>query len=387
MLIKNIKNTFIQIFDENPQLLIRSSGRINLIGEHTDYNGGFVLPAAIDKYVYFAMSARNDKECHFFAYDLKENFVVDLDNLQPTKVHTWANYLMGVLTILKKSVKNEALLRGVNLVFGADLPSGAGLSSSAAIENGIGFGVNALFDLGFSRLDLVRISQQAENEFVGMQCGVMDMFISMMGIENQLVRLDCKDLSYQYFPFDAPHLRFVLCDTRVKHALVDSEYNTRRAECEEGVKILQQFDPSVTSLRDVSFSWLATHQKAFKPHIYARCKYIVKEIERVLKTCEALENQDFTLIGKLMYETHEGLSKDYEVSCPELDFLVENARVTEGVLGARMMGGGFGGCTLNLVAVDKIDLFIEKMELLYKEKFNCKMLAYIVQPSDGTRLI
>jgi galactokinase len=387
MLIKNIEDKFIQIFHQNPALLVRSSGRINLIGEHTDYNGGFVLPAAIDKAVFLAISARTDKFCHFFAYDLNEHFTTHLDHLQKTNVHTWANYLMGVLTVIQKTAKNSELLRGVNIVFGADLPSGGGLSSSAAIENSVGFGMNELFNLGFSRLDLVHISQQAENEFVGIKCGIMDMFASMMGIENQVVMIDCNDLSYQYFPIDAPHLRFVLCDTTVKHTLVNSEYNTRRAECEEGVKYLQQFDPSIKLLRDVSTTFLETHKKALRPIIYNRCKYIVEEILRVRKACESLQNQDFTLLGKLMYETHEGLSKDYEVSCPELDFLVAQARVTEGVLGARMMGGGFGGCTINLVKTENITSFIEKISIAYQNNFCKKMLYYIVKASNGTEKI
>jgi galactokinase len=387
MLIENLKNKFTKIFASNPQLLVRSSGRINLIGEHTDYNGGFVLPAAIDKSVYFAISARQDKVCHFFAYDLGEYFTTNLDELQKTAIYNWANYLMGVLQIIQKTSPNAVLLRGVNVVFGADLPSGGGMSSSAAIENGIGVAVNALFNLGLTPLDLIRISQQAENEFVGMKCGIMDMFASMMGIDNQLVRIDCRDLTYQYFPFNAPDLRLVLCDTTVKHTLVNSEYNTRREECEEGVKALQTFNASIQSLRDVSLDFLMAHKNVLRPMVYTRCKYVVKEIARVVKACKALENQDFTLVGKLMYETHEGLSKDYEVSCAELDFLVEKARVTEGVLGARMMGGGFGGCTINLVTADKLASFIENLSLAYQNAFHIKMPYYIVKPSNGTAII
>ncbi len=383
---EQLKHKFADIFASNPKILVRASGRINLIGEHTDYNGGFVLPAAIDKSVYFAVGLRMDKTCHFFAYDLDENFITHLDNLKKTTVNTWANYLMGVLQIIQKKLPNANLANGVNVVFGADLPSGAGMSSSAAIENGMGLALNELFNLGLSKLDLVRISQQAENEFVGMNCGIMDMFASMMGIENQLVRLDCRDLTYQYFPFDVSHLRLVLCDTMVKHTLVNSEYNTRKKECEEGVNILQNFNSSIQSLRDVSPTFLDLYQKSLKPVVYNRCKYVVKEIERVVKTCEALVNQDFTLIGNLMYETHEGLSKDYEVSCAELDFLVEKARLTEGVLGARMMGGGFGGCTLNLVAVDKLASVIQTLTLAYQNAFGIKMSYYIVKPANGMTL-
>lgn len=381
MLINQIKKTFKTAFNEEPQIIVRSSGRINLIGEHTDYNGGFVLPAAIDKSVYFAVSARNDSECHFIADDLNENFTTQIDNLVKTETQTWANYLMGVLSEIQKT---RNTLTGINLVFGSDLPSGGGMSSSAAIENGIGFAVNTLFDLGLSRLDLVQISQKAENNFVGMKCGIMDMFASMMGLENQFVRIDCRDLSYQYFPFDAPDLRLVLCDTTVKHALVDSEYNTRREECEEGVKILQQFDPSVKTLRDVSLNILKSHINDLKPIVYQRCEYVVEEIERVEKACVALQKNDFETLGKLMFETHDGLNEKYNVSCIELNFLAEMARTTDGVLGARMMGGGFGGCTLNLVKADRVEAFIEEVGSAYERVFHKKMLHYIVKPSNGT---
>ncbi len=386
MLKEKIKQQFVAIFKESPTIMLRSSGRINLIGEHTDYNGGFVLPAAIDKGIYFAMSARADNECHFVAYDLGENFTTHLDNLVKTNTETWANYLMGVLDEIKKALP-DAQLKGVNVVFGADLPSGGGLSSSAAIENGIGFGVNTLFDLGLSRLDLVNISQRAENNFVGMKCGIMDMFASMMGIDNQLIKIDCRDLSYQYIPFDAPDLRLVLCDTRVKHALVDSEYNTRRAECEEGVRVLQQFDPSLQTLRDVNLDFLKKHQAQLRPIVFQRCEYVVAEIARVETACAALTQQDFTKVGQLMYETHEGLSNDYGVSCSELDFLVSIARQHKGVLGARMMGGGFGGCTINLVKVDAVDQFIEHAKSAYLRAHQKELLHYITQPSNGTELL
>jgi galactokinase len=394
MLAEQIKSKFKEIFKENPQMMVRSSGRINLIGEHTDYNGGFVLPAAIDKSVYLAVSTRNDNECHFIAYDLNEKFTTHLDNLVKTETHTWANYLMGILkTILdfgagRTDLRNPtSKIRGLNLVFGADLPSGGGMSSSAAIENGIGFAVNALFNLELSRLDLVAISLRAENNFVGMKCGIMDMFASMMGIENQFVKIDCRDLSYDYFPFNASDLCLVLCDTMVKHALVDSEYNTRRAECEEGVNVLQQFDPSVKLLRDVSLDFLKAHEKDLNLTVFKRCEYVVEEIERVEKACAALQKNDFKTVGKLMFETHDGLNEKYNVSCPELNFLVEIARTTEGVLGARMMGGGFGGCTINLVKADKIEVFIEKLGSAYQRVFHKKMPYYIVKPSNGTEEI
>ena len=319
--------TFQNYFNQAPKIVVRSPGRINLIGEHTDYNGGYVLPAAIDKVIYFAISPRTDNECHFISHDLNENFTVNLHNLALTSTTTWANYLMGVLDeISKETSPNGNILRGVNLAFGGNLPSGGGVSSSAAIENGIGFAVNELFDLGFSRMELLKISQKAENNFVGMKCGVMDMFASMMGKKDQVIRIDCRSYEYEYFPFVAPDMRLVLCDTTVKHTLVDSEYNTRRAECEEGVSVLKTYDPSVETLRDVKMEFLKTHQKDMRPVVFKRCKYVVEEIARVETACDVLQKNDFTAFGQLMYETHEGLQYEYEVSCKELDFLVDTAK-------------------------------------------------------------
>jgi galactokinase len=378
--------TFKKHFGDAPKIIVRAPGRINLIGEHTDYNGGYVLPAAIDKAIYFAVSSREDDDCHFISHDLDEQFTVSLKNLTETKAHTWANYLMGVLAEIDK-IKPK-ILRGVNLVFGGDIPSGGGVSSSAAIENGIGFAVNELFNLGLSRIDLLRISQKAENNFVGMKCGIMDMFASMMGKQNAVIRLDCNSLDFEYFPFNAPDYRLILCNTTVKHALVDSEYNTRRKECEEGVSILQKFDPSIKLLRDVKIGFLKKHKKALHPIVFKRCKYVVEEITRVEKACKALKKNDFETFGKLMYQTHDGLQKEYEVSCKELDFLVENAKNTEGgVLGARMMGGGFGGCTINLVKADFVEIFIENMKKSYKNAFNIELPCYVTTPENGVEIL
>jgi galactokinase len=381
-------NAVIEIFKNHfgytPKIVVRAPGRINLIGEHTDYNGGYVLPAAIDKAVYFAVSPREDDECCFYAHDLNEYFQVSLKNLKGTHKQVWANYLMGVLNEMQKRGK---ILRGVNLVFGGDIPSGGGVSSSAAIENGIGFAVNELFNLGLSRIDLLRISQKAENNFVGMKCGIMDMFASMMGKQNAVIRLDCNNLNFEYFPFNAPEYRLILCNTTVKHALVDSEYNTRRTECEEGISILQKHDSSIKLLRDVKISFLKKHKKELREVVFRRCKYVVEEIARVDKACKALKKNDFQTLGKLMYQTHDGLQNEYEVSCKELDFLVENTKNTEGVLGARMMGGGFGGCTINLVKADIVEDFILKMKEAYMRTFNIELPCYITTLQNGVEII
>jgi galactokinase len=378
--------TFKNIFGEEPKIIVRAPGRINLIGEHTDYNGGYVLPAAIDKAVYFAVSPREDDECCFISFDLNEKYTVSLNDLKHSETYSWANYLMGVLDEIRKSGK---ILRGVNLVFGGDIPSGGGVSSSAAIENGIGFAVNELFDLGLSRIDLLRISQKAENNFVGMKCGIMDMFASMMGKQNAVIRLDCNSLNFEYFPFNAPEYRLVLCNTTVKHALVDSKYNTRRAECEEGVAILslEKHDAAIKNLRDVKISFLKKYKKNLRPIIFKRCKYVVEEIARVEKACKALKKNDFETFGKLMYQTHDGLQNEYEVSCKELDFLVENTRNTEEVLGSRMMGGGFGGCTINLVKADFVDDFIVQMKEAYKKAFDIDLPCYVTTPQNGVEIL
>jgi galactokinase len=402
-------STFKIHFDEDPKIIVRAPGRINLIGEHTDYNGGYVLPAAIDKAVYFAVSPREDDECCFVAHDLNESFTVNLKELKKTSTYSWANYLMGVLDELQAHVRTTSnfklqTLKGINLTFGGDIPSGGGVSSSAAIENGIGFAVNELFNLGLSRIDLLKISQKAENNFVGMKCGIMDMFASMMGKENTVIRLDCNSLKYEYFPFNAPDYRLVLCNTMVKHSLVDSEYNTRRAECEEGVALFQKYDPSVKTLRDVKISTLRKHKSELRPVVFKRCKYVIEEIARVEKACKALKKNDLVTFGKLMFQTHDGLQNEYAVSCKELDFLVDAARqfnserpqpksdipnptYTEGVLGARMMGGGFGGCTINLVRTDAIDDFIKDMKAAYKIAFNIDLPCFITTPKNGVEAL
>jgi galactokinase len=403
-----VVDTFKKHFKEDPKIVVRAPGRINLIGEHTDYNGGYVLPAAIGNAVYFAVSPREDAECHLIAHDLNESFNVNLNELAFSETYSWANYLMGVLDEIQKELTANShqltALKGVNLIFGGDIPSGGGVSSSAAIENGIGFAVNELFNLGLSRIDLLKISQRAENNFVGMKCGIMDMFASMMGKENAVIRLDCNSLKYEYFPFNAPDYRLVLCNTMVKHALVDSEYNTRRAECEEGVAVFQKGDPSVKTLRDVKISVLRKHKNDLRPVVFKRCKYVIEEIERVEKACKALKKNDLATFGKLMFQTHDGLQNEYEVSCKELDFLVQSARqfnkerqppkseirnptYTEGVLGARMMGGGFGGCTINLVKTDVIEAFITDMKAAYLAAYNIDLPCHVVTPKNGVEII
>lgn len=386
-----ISQKFVEIFDHKPSILVRAPGRINLIGEHTDYNNGFVLPAAIDKAIYFAISTSSDQNCHIYSYDLVDCITVPLNNIKKSDKN-WANFLIGVVAEIVK--KGYQIPSGFNVVFGGDIPLGAGLSSSAAVESGIGFALNELFGLNISKLDLALIAQQAEHNFAGVNCGIMDMFASINGKENSVIKLDCRDYSYQYFPFITTEYTFVLCNTGVKHNLGDSEYNQRRLECEAGVNIIQQEYPEVKSLRDVSSIMLKSQTGKLPPIVYKRCKFIVEEIERVNIACEALQSNDLLAFGEMMYETHQGLSKEYEVSCPELDFLVEQTKVgvasklqIEDVIGARMMGGGFGGCTLNLVKNEAVHQFISSMEMAYYQAFGIKMQSYFVKITNGVEMI
>lgn len=380
MTAQHIQDLFVQQFSHSPTLLVRSPGRINLIGEHTDYNGGFVLPASIDKEIWFAISPRTDDICQIWAANLSATDSFSIHHLSPSS-QGWLNYLMGsVEQILKKNKE----IKGFDLVFGGNIPTGAGLSSSAAVECGLIFCLNTLFDLGFSTLEMVQMAQKAENEFVGVKCGIMDQFASMFGQQNSVIQLDCRSLTYEYFPFESADYQPVLCDSGVKHSLGDSEYNVRRQECEAGVKLLQVHYPSITLLRDVSPAMLEAHQNEFPEVVYRRCRYVAEEIERVPAACLDLKQNDLVAFGQKMYETHDGLQYLYEVSCPELDFLVAQTRRNEAVLGARMMGGGFGGCTINLVRTDALDTFVETMSAAYQQQFGIELVTHRVRITQGT---
>jgi len=378
---ESLDATFQQKFHSKP-LLICSPGRVNLIGEHTDYNQGFVLPAAIDKAIYLAIGPRDDDELHFVAHDINKTFQGSLQSLDRTK--TWADYLLGVLAQFQRA---GHALRGVNCVFAGTIPMGAGLSSSAALENAIGFGINELFGLGLDRLDLVRLSQRAEHDFVGVKVGIMDMFASMMGKADHVIKLDCRSLDYQYAPLRMEGFRVVLCDSQVKHSLASSEYNTRRAECEKGVQMLKLYYPAINSLRDVTMAMLDEYVKDTEPLIYRRCAYVVQENQRLLDGYADLQAGDLDAFGQRMYGSHEGLSQWYEVSCPELDTLVDIAREQPGVLGARMMGGGFGGCTINLVREESLDNFTQVITQQYKARTGKDTQIHVCRLMDGTHTI
>lgn len=379
---ENIYSKFKELFGKDP-LIVRSPGRVNLIGEHTDYNDGFVLPAAIDKAVIFAAARNNTSDCHLFSFDLNESHTFSLDEFSNSG-KGWPNYLMGVAD---QVIKMGKLIGGFDCVFGGNIPLGAGLSSSAAIECAMAFTLNELFNLGLSKFEMVKLSQKAENDFVGVKCGIMDQFASMFGQKNKVIKLDCRSLDYEYFTFDMSGIKIVLCDTQVKHSLASSEYNTRRIECEQAVGILQKHDPEVKALRDVAMETINKYRDELGELVYKRAKHVVEENQRVTDACEALNRNDHKKFGELMYLSHEGLSKEYEVSCRELDFLVEETRNDDNVLGARMMGGGFGGCTINLVKEDYVDEFTKKMTNAYKKALGLTLKVYIDSIADGTSVV
>jgi len=381
---ENIKQKFSDLFKQTPDIIVRAPGRINLIGEHTDYNDGFVLPAAIDKAIYFAVSKRDDNVISLFAYDLEDAYEFSLDNVKKSD-KGWANFLIGMVSEMTKA--DDKITQGFNVVFGGDVPLGAGLSSSAAVESGIGFALNQLYGFKLSSIDLALTAQQAEHNFAGVKCGIMDMFASIHGKDKSVIKLDCRDLSYEYFPFNTTEYTIVLCNSGVKHNLGDSEYNKRRAECEEGISILQDAYPQVNSLRDVTTAMLRSQADKLPQIVYNRCKYVVEEIVRVELACKALLADDFVEFGQKMYETHQGLSELYEVSCPELDFLVEQTIDNEAVAGSRMMGGGFGGCTINLVKNDSVDAFLAEIGAAYEAKFGQPLVSYRVAITNGVEEI
>lgn len=377
-----IKNKFRELFQKEP-VLFRSPGRVNLIGEHTDYNDGFVLPAAINKEILFAIAPNNSETLRLYSFDMQEQAVYDLTNIARTE-NAWANYLLGVVAQFQEGGYQVV---GFDLVFGGNVPIGAGLSSSAAVACGLAFALNHLYNFGLNRFELAKMAQKAEHEFAGVRCGIMDQFASLFGKKEHVVKLDCRSLEYEYYHFDMRHYRIVLCDTQVKHSLATSEYNTRRQECETGVALLHAHYPAVNSLRDVTKDVLEKHREEFDPVVFKRCMYVVQENNRVEEACRALQQGDLQLFGEKMYASHAGLQYDYEVSCPELDFLVEQAKQNDAVLGARMMGGGFGGCTINIVSIPALEAFTDSMSKAYELQFGIPLKTYITEIVDGSSMI
>jgi galactokinase len=374
---------FEELFGATP-IVVRSPGRINIIGEHTDYNEGFVLPAAIDKAAYIAMSLRNDDEIHLMAMDLNETFSISINDLKPVGDISWPNYILGAVAQFKKK---GITLRGFNAILTSDVPIGAGLSSSAAVECATTFALNELLQTNFDRLEMVRMAQRAEHEYAGVMCGIMDQFASMMGKKDNVIKLDCRSLNYEYVPFKLEGIKILLLDTNVKHSLASSEYNTRRKECGQAVEWIKEHEPNINSLRDVTETMLDKYVLPKDKLIDRRSRFIVQEINRLQAACEDLRRGDIEALGKKMFATHEGLSKMYGVSCDELDYLVDFVRNNKAVVGARMMGGGFGGCVINLVKETEINNLVEAIVPAYEKTVKLPLTYYIASIENGTEIV
>ncbi|SMD32914.1 galactokinase [Reichenbachiella faecimaris] len=375
----DVKNTFEEIFGNEP-IVVRAPGRINIIGEHTDYNDGFVLPAAIDLSVFVFIQRSGTSRSKLISVDLDESYSLGMHDALVPVDQGWVNYFLGVIDQFQLAGHK---LEGFNLMFTSDIPMGSGLSSSAALECGFGQALSELFKLKVDKVALAKMGQAAEHKFAGVKCGIMDQFASCMGQNNQVVKLDCRSLEYDYYPADFKDYELVLFDSNVKHNLADSQYNIRRNQCEEGVKIIQAVNSKVSSLRDATLEDLAQAQAEMEEVVYHRCKYVIEENIRVQAVCEALKAGDITKVGQIMLETHAGLSREYEVSCKELDTLIEIASACDGHIGGRMMGGGFGGCTVNLIQKDKVDQVIEEVTKGYQEALGINTKVYRVAIADG----
>ena len=378
--IEFVRSRFIKHFDGSTGSVYASPGRINLIGEHTDYNGGFVFPGAIDKGMVAELKINGTDKVRAYSIDLKDYVEFGLNEEDAPRA-SWARYIFGVC---REIIKRGGKIAGFNTAFAGDVPLGAGMSSSAALESTYAFALNDMFNCGIDKFELAKIGQATEHNYCGVNCGIMDQFASVFGKVGHLIRLDCRSLEYQYFPFKPEGYRLVLLDSVVKHELASSAYNDRRKSCENVVAAIQKKHPHVEFLRDANMFMLDEVKEEVSAEDYMRAEYVIGEVQRVLDVCDALEQGDYETVGQKMYETHHGMSKLYEVSCEELDFLDDIAKEC-GVTGSRVMGGGFGGCTINLVKEELYDAFVEKAKAEYKTKFGRLPKVYDVVIADGAR--
>ena len=369
---------FQEMFGACPRIF-RAPGRVNLIGEHTDYNDGFVMPTAIEFYTWVAAAKREDRRLEAYSDHFDEKISLSLDALQgPPRKH-WSDFIRGVAAVLQNAGHK---LAGANLVIHGEVPLGAGLSSSASLEVATALALSSISGIDIPRLELVKLCQKAEHEYVGTLCGIMDQFIAVFGAAGNALMLDCRSLEYQLLP--VPHdFRLVVCNSMVRHELASGEYNRRRADCEEGVKLLQPHLPRIRALRDVGVADLEAWKQALPATVYRRCRHVVTENQRVLAAAKALQSSDADRFGHLMYRSHVSLRDDFQVSCKELDLLVDLASSNPGVLGARMMGGGFGGCTVNLLRAGASTSFKEHIAQAYRDATDIVPEIYICEPAQG----
>lgn len=373
-----VLSSFKEKFSATPNVYF-SPGRINLIGEHIDYNDGYVMPAAINKGIYYAVAANNTGTINFFAIDFNEALSININAIK--KMDSWKNY---VLSVVNEFVLLGKLEKGFDCVFSGDIPQGSGMSSSAAVEGGLAFALNEIFNFGLSRVELALLCQRAEHNYPNVKCGIMDMYASLNGKKDHVILLDCTSVTHEYFPFVLEEYRIVMVNSKVHHSLASGEYNVRRQRCEEGLGILKTA-LQIHSFRDISSAdAIEVYKEKMSPEVYDCCKYVVEEIARTRKAGELLRRHDLKAFGQLMYATHEGLSKLYHVSCDELDFLVAQAKLNTAVIGARLMGGGFGGCTINIVKNESANEFIAQISAAYQQQFNIQPECYVMAISDGT---
>lgn len=385
-LIQDTQKIFIKKFGEGGTIIIsRAPGRVNLIGEHTDYNDGFVFPMALDFQVVVAARKSDTHLVRIYSADFDETVEFSID--QPIvydKEKRWSNYLRGVLVMLQEA---GVKLCGMDIAFQGNVPQGSGLSSSAALEVATSIMAQKILGFNIAKPNLAKLCQRAENKFVGMNCGIMDQFISMMGQQGHALFLDCRSLDYQLVPLELGDCRIIICQSGVKHTLVDSEYNKRRQECEQGVAILTKHFPSVKALRDATMDQLEAVKAELDPIVYSRCKHVITEDERVLSSIKALNRDDLKTFGQYMNASHDSLRDDYQVSCPEIDLLVDLAREVNGVLGTRITGGGFGGCTVTLIQSTAENQFKEHITKNYQAKTGIVPQIYISTAANGAEII
>ena len=379
--IDDVRSRFIKHFDGTTGSVYASPGRINLIGEHTDYNNGFVFPGAVEQGIIAEIKPNGTRTVDAYSIDLKDRVQFSLDDEKGPNA-TWARYIYGVC---REMMALGVPVEGFNTAFAGDVPLGAGMSSSAALESTYAFGLNDLFgENKIDRMELAKVGQRTEHKYVGVNCGIMDQAISCLGKKGALLRLDCRSGEYEYFPWNPKGYQLILVNSCVKHELKGSPYNERRLQCEHVAEVISKTHPEVKSLRDANYDMLEEVKSQITEDEYKRARYVIGEVVRVLTVCDALKKDDYETVGKMMYETHHGLSKEYEVSCEELDFLNEVAK-EEGVTGSRIMGGGFGGCTINLVADELAANFKKVVVEKFEKKYGKKPIVIDVVIGDGSR--